>query len=102
MVLGAEKRPDGQLSAKQGDELGETDPWGCDGGSVQDGSPACTARPDSGRGVWSAPGYRALDPGATVVVTSRARQGSGRGNPGSSQRRPGQQAATKREQALTH
>lgn len=40
MVLGAQKRPDGQESAKQGDELGETDPWGCDGGSVQNSRPA--------------------------------------------------------------
>lgn len=88
VVLGAVKRPDGQLSAnKQGDELDETDPWGCDGGSVQIGQPAPPARPDSGRGVWSAPGYRALYPGATVVVTSPTCKGSGRGDPGVSQAR---------------
>lgn len=66
---------------------------------------ACTARPDSGRGVWSAPGYRALDPGATVVVTSPARQCSGRGNPDSLQcarSRLEQQVATTGEQASTH
>lgn len=42
--------------------------------------------PDSGRGVSSAPGCRALDPGAIVVVTSAQRATClGRGNPGSSQ-----------------
>lgn len=55
MVLDAEKRPDGQLSAKQGDELG---------GSVQDGSPACTARPDSGSGCLERSGLSSLGSGS--------------------------------------